>query len=735
MGKKLSRREVLKLAVGATVATGFSSAVRSIVIEPYVRPPEEALPGKATWYASTCRQCQAGCGIIVRIINGRAKKIEGNPNHPLNRGKLCARGQAGLQVLYNPDRLKNSVTQVGGRNSKQFEPIYWPDALDLVSERIKAISNPARIAFFGGILPDHLYYLVSRWLAAIGAPPPVMFDFLSTLEGRLPTLQASEELFGVSQYPIYDIQNADVIFSFGANFLETWGSPVSYADAFGKFRQGQLGGRGLFVHFESRLSATAASADQWVPIPPGTDGLVALAIGRIILENRLISFSQNEAVLYEDVNVNDIANSVGISVEELHRFANILASANRPLIIPGGYPLGHKNGFTTLQAVHALNLILRRYGQTGGVFLSTPIPIETLTSAGAPSSYETVQQLIERMKSGEVDLLFVHGANPVFELPVSSGFQEAIRNVPFVISFNPFVDETAVWSNLIMPDHTYLEAWGYQIPSPGADRPVVSSQQPVVRPMYDTRSTADVILALAEKLGGAAAAAIPWADEVLFLEDIVGGLYGSSLSAFSASSAGAFWAAWQRNGGWWSKQELRQEPEPIGFPESPIPSTLPTFDGDEKEFPFHLHPYPNLGLSDGRGANLPWLQEMPDPMTTARWETWIEINPQTAHELGIEDNDVIQVTSPFGEVFAVAVVYPGIRPDVVAIPIGQGHSEYGRYAKKRGNNPITLLGNLIDEQTGAFAWGTTRVNIKPTGEKYNLARLESLDGEGRETIR
>ena len=149
MTKKLSRRDFLKIAAGTAVATGFAPAVRSIVLEPYVRPPEETLPGKAAWYASTCRQCPAGCGIIVRTINGRAKKIEGNPNHPLNRGKLCARGQAGLQILYNPDRLQNAVLQSGGRGSNEFEPLYWSDALELLAEKITTLSDPARLAFLG----------------------------------------------------------------------------------------------------------------------------------------------------------------------------------------------------------------------------------------------------------------------------------------------------------------------------------------------------------------------------------------------------------------------------------------------------------------------------------------------------------------------------------------------------------------------------------------------------------
>src|SRR5512139_2521447 len=144
MPKILTRRDLLRIAAGATAATGLAPVVRNIVIEPFVHPPEAELPGQATWYASTCRQCTAGCGIVVRTINGRAKKIEGNPLHPLNHGTLCARGKAGLQVLYNPDRLKNAVRQSGGRGSRQFEPLYWPEALDLLKEKIATLSSTGR---------------------------------------------------------------------------------------------------------------------------------------------------------------------------------------------------------------------------------------------------------------------------------------------------------------------------------------------------------------------------------------------------------------------------------------------------------------------------------------------------------------------------------------------------------------------------------------------------------------
>lgn len=736
MTKSLSRRDFLKFASGATVVTGLASKVRRMVLEPYVKPPEDTLPGKATWYASTCRLCPAGCGIIVRVINGRAKKIEGNPLHPLNQGKLCARGQAGLQVLFNPDRLKNAVLQTGGRGSRKFEPLYWSQALDILTEKLETLSTPSRVAFLGGLMPSHLYVLSTRFLNALGAQSPIIYDLHSALEGRRSSVQLSEALFGVPDLPIYDLANAEVILSFGANFLETWMSPVSQSLAYGTMRQGQFGGRGFLVQFEPRLSATAASADEWIPLKPGVEGFVALALGRIIVEERLgdPGGQRANAVLYQNINVQEMADASQMQIEDLQRLARIFAGADQAIAIPGGELAGQYNGRDSMLAIQALNLLVAQFGKVGGVYLSQPGPTAAFRQLPKVDSYERVSDLADRMRSGDIDLLMIYGTNPLFELPESMDFAGAMARVPYIVSFSPFVDETAVRSDLILPDHTYLESWGFEVPSPGAAKPIVSSQQPVVRPLYDTRSTGDVFLALAERLGGEAAKALPWMDEVSFLEDLAIELFDSSLGAYDAKTPNSFWTLWRQYGGWWTDKDIPREPNLTTIAEEPLPVSEPLFDGEEGSYPFHLHPYPSITLSDGRGANLPWLQGAPDPMTTISWGTWVELNPETASSLGVEDGDVVRVISPKGELEAPVVIYPGIRPDVVAIPIGQGHSHFGRFAQHRGSNPMALVSSITDPDSGSLAWGATRVKIEPTGKRKTLARLESLAGEGRESI-
>jgi len=727
MPETITRRQFLKVSAVAGAATVISGCTanlqRTEYLETYVRPPEEGLPGQDLWYASTCRQCPAGCGILVRISEGRARKIEGNPLHPLNEGRLCARGQAGLQVLYNPDRVQNALRQTGGRGSQQFEPVYWDDAIQLLTDRLQSVSDPSGIAFLGGLMPDHLYTITGQFLAALGAPPPVLYDLHSALEGRQALVQASHQLFGVPVLPIFDIATTDVVFSFGANFLETWLSPVSYSAAFGRLRQGQVGKRGYIVQFEPRFSSTAASADEWVPIRPGTEGLIALALGKIIVEQGLgHEMSHREhAVLYEGVDVGQIAQVTEVPAEKLERLARVFANADHQVAIPGGNLAARNDGGATVNAVHALNVTMFRLGEHGGAFLTTLPVVEGFTPPPL-STFADVQDLIARMRAGDVQLLFVHGVNPIFELPAAAGFAEALAEVPFIVSFSSFVDETSSQADLILPDHTYLESWGYQVVSPGADRPVVSSQQPVVRPLFDTRATADVILALADKLGGDIAKALPWRNEVEFLKQIVTGLRDVG------TSAATFWATWRQRGGWWPQGQERQVPEPGKVFETPLAVPEPKFQGSAADFPYYLHVYPSIALSDGRGANQPWLQETPDPMTTVAWNTWVEINPETAARVGVKNDDIVKVSSPAGEIEAAVYIYPGIRPDVISIPVGQGHIEYGRYAQGRGSNPVDLLVPTTDQQTGALAWGATRVQVTPTGRRRPLARLEDTVG-------
>jgi anaerobic selenocysteine-containing dehydrogenase len=723
MSKKISRRDFLKIAgVGAAtgaVLTGCGPASRYIKREPYVQMPEYTFNGQSTYFATACRECPAGCGLVVRTYQGRAIKTEGNKNNPINQGKTCARGQATLQGLYNPDRVTDPVMQ-SARGSGNFSNMDWDAAVNLIADAL-ANTDPAGVAFLMGLAPDHLFDLVTDLAAAIGAPAPVRYGALGMFEARATLVKAAETMLGGGSLPFFDMANADVTFSFGANFLETWLSPVAYTREYSRMRKQSK--RGYLVQFEPRMSQTAAKADEWVPLRPGTEGLVALAIGRLVAEASLPTLPR----AFVNVDVAAVAEASGVSEEKLAHLADLFAKAERPLAIPGGAALGQSNGLETAEAVLALDAMAGNLGQPGGAFLSPFAP--NADAYHRPANAQEMAAFVDQMKAGEVKVLFVHGVNPVFELPKALGFEDALQNIPLVISFATFPDETALQADYIFPDHHGLESWGYQRSATGAGQSMLSGAQAVVVPFHNTRATADVLLAASAKAGGELAAALPFADEVAFIQDKLLPLVEIKDANFNADEINAFTAYFQQFGGWWGNQNALAAPVPNALNDA-MSVNAPEFEGEGE---FVLLPFVSPVLAEA-GANKPWLQEVPDPTTTVMWNSWVEINPETAHELGIENDDVVRVVSEAGAFEVPVYLYPAIRPDTIAIPFGQGHTAYGRYAQGRGVNPLDLLG-LKFNAAGDLAFASMKVKVEKTGMKRLLSRLESkigVYGEGLE---
>ena len=720
MSNNISRRDFLKLmgagAATVMVLTGCGPDSRYVIREPYTKMPEYSYNGLSTYYASTCRECPAGCGIVVRTMQGRALKVEGNPNHPVNLGKTCSRGQAALQGLYNPDRVQHPIKQARSRTNPV--PLNWNQAVAEVKQAISA-QPPSGIAFLLGMSSDHVADLVSEITTGLGAHAPWRYGALEMFDGRTTLEQAAAQVFGAAFLPFFDLGNSDLTFSFGANFLETYLSPVAYGRGYSAMRRGVKDGkRGYLVQFEPRLSQTAAAADEWIPVIPGSEGLVALGIGRAIAQ------LQGGAMpaAYQNVELGQIAKASGVSQATLQRLAGLFVKAARALAIPGASALGASNGLEAGQAILTLNVLAKNLGQPGGVFQTPSLPVHA-SSPVTPNTFKDMKNLVALMNSGSIQVLFIHGINPVFELPVSLGFTKALSKVPTVISFASFPDETSQYADYIFPDHTGLESWGYQKVVTGGDRPVISGAQPVVVPFYDTKATADVLLAAVQSIGGTLASAVPYKDEVEFLQNSVQKLVAQA-GYFNATEIQSFWAQWQQYGGWWNANAglgAPSAPKSLGQPLQIAPAK---FDGNGD---YYLLSFPSPLLSDGSGANKPWLQETPDPTTTVMWNSWVEIHPDTADKLGLKDDDVVKITSPFGEVDVSVYRYPAIRPDTIAIPFGQGHTAYGRYAQARGANLASLLGTRINA-AGGLATLSLKVKIEKTGHQKPLSRKESRLG-------
>jgi anaerobic selenocysteine-containing dehydrogenase len=719
MSEKLTRRDFLKLATAGAattaVLTGCGPELQTRTREPYKEMPEYTYNGLSTYYATTCRECAAGCGLVVRTMQGRAIKVEGNAGNPVNLGKTCARGQATLQGLYNPDRVTKAVKQGRGATLSN-DGLDWNDAVKLVADALSK-NAPSEIAFLTGLAPDHLFDLVSDLTDAIGAPAPVRYGALSMFEARTTLSTATEAVFGQAAMPFFDLANSDLVLSFGANFLETWLSPVAYTRGFSKMRRGNPRKRGYFIQFEARMSQTGGRADEWIPLVPGTEGLVAQAIGALVAEAK----GGSKPRAFTGVDFNQVVQRSGVSFETLDRVAGLVVESQSPVAVPGGAALGQSNGLATAEVVLAFNALVNNLGKAGGVTFSPLAPNQDVYHR--PANAREMGDFIAKLKSGAVKVLFVHGVNPLFELPKALGFAEALQAVPQVISFATFPDETALASDVILPDHHGLESWGYQRVTAGVAQSVLSGSQPAIVPFHDTRSTADVLLAAAQQMGGTVAQTLPFKDEFEFLQAKIGSLVGQIDGSFGAPEINSFTAYFQQHGGWWKTAAEFATPSAAAALSRSMELEPAEFAG-EGEFIFIPFVSPTLAEA---GANKPWLQELADPTTTVMWSSWVELNPETAHELDVHTEDLVIIHSEAGELTVPVYVYPAIHPGVIAMPFGQGHTAYGQFAAGRGMNPADLLGLHFNE-AGDLAFAGMKVKVEKTGKSVALPRLESSIG-------
>jgi anaerobic selenocysteine-containing dehydrogenase len=645
-----------------------------------------------------------------------AKKLEGNSNHPVNRGKLCARGEAGLQLTYHPDRIKNPLKRSGPRGAGAFQAASWDEAVNELVGKLKELqsqNHPDQLRLLSGRLRGQRAALVAKFLQAFGAPPMLTFDPLDE-----PVLRRANALsFGHGTLPTFDLAHASYVISLGADFLGTWNSPVAQSIGYGEMRQGQEGKRGKLVQVEQRISYTGANADEWIFAPPGMEGFFALSLAHIILRDNLRPKIDDAATRLipgwhaqlADYAPENVANQMGIPAARLERIAHELASHLPGIVMIGGAALAQTNGLFSALAVDALNSLLGSVGAPGGIYFSPRFPLAEVEEDSAPAS--SGDQLAAELSKANVLLLY--GANPIFAGPPAWNIPQALEKVPFIVSFGIFVDETNCFADLILPDHSPLESWLDDVPETGSSQAVVTIAPPVMSPLHNTRSMPDLLLALAHQIGGRVAEALPAENFEQMLKASVAPLQKNGPD--SALDPDKFWAKIQRQGGWWSEG---------GSPKSnaskvkkvALESIASRFDGEASAFPFYFQPYISQAFLDGSLAHLPWLQELPDVLSTAMWGAWVEVNPRTAAALGIVQGDLLEVRSQHGKLQAPVLVAPGIAPDLIAMPFGQGHTNFSRYARGRGANPMSLLAPLQVDEVGSLAWAATRVAVSKVGK-------------------
>ena len=775
----ISRRNFLVGAAGAGVGFGLGAFSHQFPLAP---PQFGAAwsPGAETFVASTCVLCPAHCGIRARLIDGEFTRIDGNPLHPVSQGGLCSKGRAGIQLAYHPGRLRGPVQRVGPPGSERFEPISWSAALDRVSTALRTAreaGNAGSVEWLVGDAQGVMGELISAFCHAYGTERIAVDDYR---DGSAEVLRLSQ---GINVPPAYDLRSSDLVVSFGAGLSEAWWALPLAARA----RDNAASGGRRWIQLDARLSRTAVSADAWIPVRPGTYGTLALGLAYLMAKEGLYDAETvaNRVSGWEDWTdetgtrhagfrslvlrhgaPDDVSSRTGVPVARLTELAKAFGMARRPVAIWDHAVSWRQGGLSDALAIHALNILRGVLNRPGGVLVQSPLalpgPLDQIAAGTADLSRRPLTSTSWPHAPGDVApraaVLFLYQSNPVASAARPEEVRQALARVPLVVSFSPFLDESARHANLVLPDHTYLERW-QDAPAPAAvPFPVWGVVRPVIAPRHDTRATGDVILDLASRLGAPVRSRFRWPSvEVMVRERGVALATLRRGSAFveafrqdelreledrgwwlpHGESPEEYWQTILKTGGWFdpiydyhdrsavsqhadgrvwifpgeARRRLQRSGEQLAEGFLPIAADAPaTSTTRDARFPLQLVPFRVLTLASGGTALTPWVLENLGILTGHSWEVWAEINPETARELGLQSGRRVRVESDQGAFEATVRIFPGAQPGVVNVPYGL-HTHAPGWGDALGANPLAAVGRRVDPVTGLPDWYSTHVRL------------------------
>lgn len=540
--------------------------------------------GKEEFKVSICGQCPAGCGIVVRLVDGYPKKIDGNPLCPISRGKLCPKGQNGLQTLYDPDRLVGPLKRKGERGENNWEKISWEEAINTVSEKLRELrenQNPHKLLILTQENRGLSGKLWHQFAQAYGTPNLVEVNLL-----RDPgILWAAYLMQGIKDYPAYDIENTKYILSFGTPLLEGWYSPTWLQRMYGNFRRKKPETRGKLVQLEPRLSPTGANADEWISINPGTEAALVLGLAHLIIKEG--RFDENfirehtfgfedwadsqkkthlgfKNLVLEQYDTDTVSAITGVPIVTIIRLAREFAEYRPALAIGEKRPA--PDGFYLHMAVLALNTLVGGLDNKGGTLLQREVPFKEFSPSSSPKEepildknsffsrevFPYLTQAILEEKPYPIEAILIDKINPFSHCFPAGDFKQALEKIPFVVSFSPFLDETSRFADLILPDHTFFEKWQDVVPCSTLGSPLVSISKPAIEPFLDTKNTADVILEISQKQDSPMRKSLPWKNYLELLQDGLLGIYESRRGMVFGTAFQGAWMSQMEKGGWWS---------------------------------------------------------------------------------------------------------------------------------------------------------------------------------------
>ena len=683
---RISRRAFLGFAAAAANFGGKSYEK----LIPYVIPPENIEPGEWAIFATGCRECPAGCGMLLRHRDGRVTKAEGIPDHPVSRGGLCPRGQSALQGLYDPDRLTRALFR---KNRGQGAPVPWSQALGGIARLLGAPGG--RVAVISQLETGSLAELLQEFAGAFGSGRLLFYEPFD----YEPLRQAHQAVLGKPVIPRYDLRGCDSIISFGADFLEGWVSNVELASQFSDMHAYRDGRVGDFTYVGPRLSMTAANADEFFQVAPGLETPFAVAM---LMAMREEGWTKHDLGFLDGVLQKIDLRPLYQAVPEakVKEAARAFSQAKASVALAGPTGGSGPSARNLAAAAALLNAAAGRLGKT--VDFSHP---------HALSHTATRDELDRFLDSlGPRDVLLILEANPVFSRPETA---ERLARAGTILFAGTMFNETAVLADWVLPLHSPYESWGDYDPYPF----VHNLLQPAMAPLYDTRSAGDLLLALARAAGKPISR--NGRQPADFGEWVQERWRDVHRQAKPAGGFEPFWRQALQRGGFW------KEPTGKGGPPPPVAAKNPFTEPLAPSWPreaIELWAWPHIMLFDGRVANRGWLQENPEPVSYLVWGSWIDLHPRTAGKLGIENGDVLELKSPAGAIRAPARVTDDVVEGTAAIPFGQGHWQLGRTAAGVGANPFQLL---APGQESCFA----RVSVRKTGEHGQVVRAAATSNQ------
>ena len=714
--KNLKRRDFFKISAISGAAVALASCKPDAVekILPNVFPPDNYRIGNPLYFASVCRECSANCGIVVKTREARAIKIEGNPNHSINQGKLCAIGQSSLQTLYNPSRIKKAFIQGKESSFSEVQNALFTKIIDLVAQN-KA--NEILVLHAGG--DSTLQRMLTKITNNIGADSlAVNFSSASSIK------KANNILFDKNEVPDYNLDKVDFLLNFGADFLESWLNPLKHSRDFTEFRAYKKRRKGEYIHIAPHLSITGASADEWISCPTKAEETIALSLlGDIVQKSNFLTTSQKNNILgyTKNFSISSVTKNYGLDTKKLQQVAKKLQS-KRSLVIGGGNVNANGNQTKLQIAIGLLNYSIGAE-KNGALTFGADYQL-------GDGDFRQISAALKRVKQEKYQLVLLVDINADYMLGNFPDWKQIYQKTS-VASLSLAHNETTQNAEIVLPITSSFEDWGDSFVRKG----IYGLQQPVMAklPNYDAKSTGDIFLELGKKLSLGA----EFISSTTFLDYLKISWGDIQLQLGVSGSFASFWRKSLQKGGVFQNYRAT----PTSLKSNRLVNTA------------NLSPAKGLSLvalnsniqnSAGNTGDKYWLLEIPHPMTQVVWDSWLEIHPKKAAELGITHADELEVTTKQGSVKLAAYIYDFIDENTVAMPTGLGRKiNFPNYSsrqsilapfskddrknlvsKKIGVSPFELLPFGFD-QAGEHNFFTTDIQIKKTGKKFFLVTTDA----------